>query len=834
MLRLLFAAVLVLLLSAPSRAQPAAQDLVINEILYAPDPSTNEFIEVLNRSDQPIDLSACTYADGNLDFDPIAATETWLEAGRFAVLVRDPSAFAAAFPEVDVLAPPDWEGLNNSGDRVTIRCSGLPIDAVDYDASWGGSDGASLERIDPAGASTDPGNFGTSTAEAGATPGARNSLFAPDTTAPILEQAFATAAADSIVAVFSEILAVGLAPDQFRLEPPSAPAIRSVALDPADASRVRIALRAPLGVGTYTLVATRIADPSGNRRTEDRTSFSVVRPETPARRDVVINEVLYAPDDDGSEFVELLNRSDKTFALRQFTLSDDRDAPVPLTDDAAPFAPGTFVVLVADAEAFAAQFPDRAAEIVPIEVSPWPALNNSGDTPTLRGADAVIDAVPYAPAWGGNDGRSLERIDPAGPSRAASNFAGSTAAEGATPGAKNSRYAPDIAPPAPQFAQQIGPSTAAIHFNEPLAPASVIPSAFALDGVVPRAATLLDARTVHVDVDAPLTSRTVAMQGLSDLTGNVLAPTSLPLALQPTPGDVVVNEILFDPLADAFDARPDQPEYVELFNLSDRPLTLHRAFLTDRPTERGTADTTVLANRVALPPNGFAVVFADREAGDRPAETSALARAFPGIDFRQDDVTLLPIDASSLRLNNDGDAVRVHRADGGLLDTVRYRPDWHAEALRETKGTSLERISPTAAAQVPDNWTSSASVAGGTPGRPNAMGIRPAPDPPSETLTISPSPFSIERDGGTRIRFATAAVPSLVRCRIYDALGRHVRTLEEARLTGRTGEIIWNGRDDNNRRLRMGIYVVLVEAVSAETGAVSRMKAPVVLARPME
>jgi len=834
MLRLLGVVVLVLLLSIPSQAQPAAQDLVINEILYAPDPSTNEFIEVLNRSDQSVDLSACTYADGNLDFDPIAATETQLEAGRFAVLVRDPSAFEAVFPEVDALAPPGWEGLNNGGDRVAIRCNGETIDAVEYDASWGGSDGASLERIDPAGASTDPANFGTSAAEAGATPGARNSLFAPDTTAPVLEQAFATPAADSVVAVFSEVLAAGLSADRFRLEPASAPAIRSVALDPVDASRARIALQAPLAAGTYTLIATGITDPSGNRRTEDRALFSVVRPASPARGDVVINEVLYAPDGDASEFLELFNRSDKTFALRQFTLSDARDSPVPLPDGALPFAPGTFAVLVADAEAFATQFPDRAAEAAPIEVSPWPALNNSGDTPVLRADDAVVDAVPYTPAWGGADGRSLERIDPAGPSNSATNFATSSAAAGATPGAQNSRYAPDTAPPAPRFAQQIGPSTASVRFDEPLAAASVTPSAFMLDGTAPQTVRLTDARTVQLEVTGSLVSRTVEMQGLSDLTGNVLALASLPLALQPAPGDVVVNEILFDPLADAFDARPDQPEYVELFNLSGRLLTLHRAFLTDRPTERGTADTTVLAKRVALPPNGFAVVFADREAGTHPAETSTLVRAFPDIDFRRDDVALLPVDASSLRLNNDGDAVRVHRADGTMLDTVRYSPDWHAEALRETKGTSLERISATGAAQVPDNWTSSAAEAGGTPGRANAISIRPAPDAPAEALTISPSPFSIERDGGARIRFATNAVPSLVRCRIFDAMGRPVRTLDEARLTGRTGELIWNGRDDNNRRLRMGVYIVLVEAVSAETGAVSRMKAPVVLAQPME
>jgi flagellar hook assembly protein FlgD len=77
-------------------------------------------------------------------------------------------------------------------------------------------------------------------------------------------------------------------------------------------------------------------------------------------------------------------------------------------------------------------------------------------------------------------------------------------------------------------------------------------------------------------------------------------------------------------------------------------------------------------------------------------------------------------------------------------------------------------------------------------------------------------------------------VPNLVRARIYDARGRKVRTLEDARLTGRSGELVWNGRDDAGDRVRIGVYVVLFEAIRAEEGTVARLKAPVVVARPLE
>jgi hypothetical protein len=178
--------------------------------------------------------------------------------------------------------------------------------------------------------------------------------------------------------------------------------------------------------------------------------------------------------------------------------------------------------------------------------------------------------------------------------------------------------------------------------------------------------------------------------------------------------------------------------------------------------------------------------------------------------------------------------VRVHRRDGQIITEVDYRPDWHAAGLADPKGTALARISPTASGPAPDNWTSSTDSAGGTPGAPNAVSLTPSGEAPAaSTLQITPDPFSIERDGATRIQFTLDAVPSLVRVRIYNARGRKVRTLEEARLVGRTGALVWNGRTDAGHRARIGPYVVLFEAVRAEHGSVTQLKETVILARPL-
>jgi flagellar hook assembly protein FlgD len=112
------------------------------------------------------------------------------------------------------------------------------------------------------------------------------------------------------------------------------------------------------------------------------------------------------------------------------------------------------------------------------------------------------------------------------------------------------------------------------------------------------------------------------------------------------------------------------------------------------------------------------------------------------------------------------------------------------------------------------------------------------PDAPSEdALVITPSPFSPDGDGfddATRIRFDLTSDIASVRVRIYDARGRLVRTLEESRLVGRTGELIWDGRGDDGQTLRIGIYIVLFEALDTAGGRVVTMKRPAVLAHPLD
>ncbi len=832
---LLVPLVLVGLLARTAAAQPVpdSADVVVNEIQYAPSPPSNEYIELYNRSDTAVALSGLGYADANGDFAPVTTTDTLLSPGEYVVLVRDPDAFESAFSSVDYLAPNGWDALNNGGDVVQIRhaATGVILDTVPYAPSWGGAEGASLERIDPGGPSTQASNFGTSPADAGGTPAAQNALYDPDTSPPTLRRVTPSPSGDTLVAQFSEPLAdTSVSASTIDILDPDAPPVTSAEVIARTPARVQCVLEAPLPAGRYTLAAYDIADRRNNVQPETKTTFSYVETVPPDSGDVVINEIQYAPPPSSSEFIELYNRSDTPIDVGALSYADENRAFAPVRTRRTPLAPDSFVVLARDSAAFAARFPGVAF----VAPDGWNALNNGGDEVLLRHSPSgrLIDRVPYAPSWGGSDTASLERIDPAAPSTDASTFGSATAPAGATPGAQNSRYDPDRTPPSIVFAEETPSEEVAVHFSEPLAAPTLTSAAFDVGGQSPTSVRLQNDSVAAVALPAPPEPGAVEVSGVEDRVGNRLPQGRHPLALQPDSGDVILNELMYAPRADDFDDRPNQVEYVELLNRSDRRLTLNGLRLTDRPDENGVADTVQAGHLRSLPPNGYAVVAAAPTDPPDPG-ASQLAAAFPEAPLTADSVAYLPVDAAQIGLANDGDRVRVHRADTAIVADVAYQPDWHAPALEDPRGTSLERISPSGRATAPDNWTSSTAPAGGTPGAPNGS-TPPSAHPSTAGIEVAPSPFSIERDEATRIRYQLENEPNLVRARIYDARGRKVRSLEEARLAGRSGTLVWNGRDGSGTRVRVGVYVVVFEAVHTRGGSVTRHKEPVVVGRPLD
>lgn len=530
-------------------------------------------------------------------------------------------------------------------------------------------------------------------------------------------------------------------------------------------------------------------------------------PRPPGPTDLVINEIQFDPLPGSSEFIELYNRSDSTIDLRTVTFRDSRSPPLEIVDSKALLEPGGFAVIVADHDAFEAQF-RRTPYIAP---SRWAALNNGGDSVLIEAGGEIIDSVTYVDDVSPT-GFALERIDPDGPSDAY-NFSPSFAPFGATPGAINSTYEPDNAGPVLVFAEEWDAGVLELYFDEPVDPSTMRAENIEAGDVRPDSVRSVDDRTFAAYFSTLGSASRIDLTGIEDRRGNRSEMLSLPIAFLPTTRDLVINEIMFEPLADSYDGFANQAEYIEILNRSDRLLTLSGLLTTRRPDEHGDADTMDISLSLSsLGPGEMYLVASD----------TSLPSLIPDV---------LMLHASALSLPNGGDVACLRHLSGILIDSMAYDQSLHHPDLMETRGVALERVDPDGDSGDTENWTSSVDPSGGTPGRQNS--IRLAPLKSTRGVSISPNPFSPNRDGVddiAAITFDLSSGVSLIRVRIFDRSGFLVRELVKGQLVAGSGTIYWDGLDDLGRRLRLGVYVVLFEAFDDRRSSVEAFKAVVVLA----
>ncbi len=155
-------------------------DVVINELMYAPNPDEPEWIELFNNTSSNINLKGWQISD-NTTTTTISNENIFINSGSFVVLSEDSTIFNFYDIPVSVIVL-NLPSLNNSGDDITIKDSlGIKLDSVSYSPDWGGnSDGKSLERISSLNGSNDPENWGTSESIYNATPGEINSITVKD------------------------------------------------------------------------------------------------------------------------------------------------------------------------------------------------------------------------------------------------------------------------------------------------------------------------------------------------------------------------------------------------------------------------------------------------------------------------------------------------------------------------------------------------------------------------------------------------------------------------------------------------------------------------------
>jgi len=149
--------------------------LRINEIMYSPYSNEPEWVEFLNVSHQIISLRDWALSDNTLNDAALVEKDIFLQPNEFVVMS------SASIPESasKFITLSAWPSLNNSSDQVVLYdLTGSTIDSLRYLSSWGGSEGLSLEKINPVLPGTDSTNWSSSAALSGHTLGKPNSIFA--------------------------------------------------------------------------------------------------------------------------------------------------------------------------------------------------------------------------------------------------------------------------------------------------------------------------------------------------------------------------------------------------------------------------------------------------------------------------------------------------------------------------------------------------------------------------------------------------------------------------------------------------------------------------------
>lgn len=578
----------------------------------------------------------------------------------------------------------------------------------------------------------------------------------------------------------------------------------SAVLDAGNPKLVHLTPTFPLTNGTqYTLIVNYMEDVLGNDTNNQWVLFTYFIPESPLPGDVIITEIFADPTPviglPELEFVEIFNRSNKFFDLNKWKLGDaSSDGSIQTSI----LAPGEYRVLCASSSV--PSFTGSTA------VTSFPSLNNAGDDVVLKDTNGVVlDKVTYTDLWYQNDvkkggGYTLELINPTLLCSSATNWIASNSPSGGTPGAQNSVFnnTPDLTAPSSTNIFALAPNVVTIQFSEPMDATTLMTASFTTQPVSTELNRTMNGTqptelTLFLSPDLiPSQAYTFTLGAVEDCAGNNLnLNSSFVLPDNPAVGDIVINEILFDPLTGGSD-------YVELYNASAKVFDLYDWELANIAGDSIANKKKILTHKI-LNPGDYAVFTKDpaNVIGNYPEAVSS--------KIVQNELPSYNADAGTV----------IIKTASKVMDSVAYSNAWHFQLLDSKKGKSLERINALDGSNNPSNWhTAAESIGFGTPGKENSQFV---PYGAAGEFSFPNKVFSPDNDGHEdvlQIRYEMSENGLLGSIQIYDANGRLVRKLKESELLGTNGVFTWDGVNDEGTKASIGQYIVVFEAFQPNGG----------------
>lgn len=475
-----------------------------------------------------------------------------------------------------------------------------------------------------------------------------------------------------------------------------------IAQDTDNQAIVTLILATAMVNNTYTVTISNLTNLSGNA-----TAFGLHTPisHVTATRahDIVINEIfadptganqpdpVVLPNATNDEFVELFNTTNKAIDISGFDLSGGTIGNHILNA-------GAYVILTATSNVS-----DFQAFGDVVGVSSWNTLTNGGEELVLRDNLAnLVDSVTYRPGWHNDNGKSdggwsLEQINPFRACSGQDNWSSSTHSAGGTPGLQNNIFNDTPDAMAPNVIDVIinSDEEVMVVFDEIMDALSLSTANYTLnnglsvDAATPNVPSL---RSVTLTLTSPIVAGTIydlSITNATDCAGNTInTSVNFSQGAMPVFQELIITEIMATP--EPTQGLPEV-EYLEVYNASDKVLSLNGVILTDatRSTTLGAFD---------LKPGEYLIL--------TPNSTSGQFLDFGNVLGVNNWPTL----------NKNSDQVALYNVLQAEIHRVNYNESWFGGSTKAEGGFSLEMIDPDYPCLEEINWTGSGSSTGGTPG----------------------------------------------------------------------------------------------------------------------
>lgn len=572
---------------------------------------------------------------------------------------------------------------------------------------------------------------------------------------------------------------------------------------------------------SYGITIRQIPDLEGNFLQDTTLQFAFFDPTEIPEKTLVINELMPAPRADQDlpnvEYVEIYHAGEYDIRLEGVELSNSRSGTI-----LGNFwlKPGEYLILAPDNQAVQLR---RFGRVFPVK--DWPTLLNSGDRLTLRAAGgSLIDQISYATAsWGGsefaNGGFSLEVPNPYYQCDNSDLLKPSIDPARGTPGKQNSLFTKDESSSIPTFEKAWFEDSLTVYvtFSGAAFPRIEKKNIVFSPEIEVDSAYFLTGKQLVIFLKSPAKESEIyrlEIVGIEDCWGNDLdkiGVSPLILPAKPESGEVILNEVLFDP-------KSGDPKFVELRNTSQKYLNLDSWALANLDNSGKPDQIRIFGSKgLILDPEGYLAISID---------INRLKLSYPksssGNFFQIPSLPSYPI---------SGGTVVLLSSEGEIIESFRYHGDLHHPLLRDSKGVSLERISPLSPSTLNSNWQSaSGSEDFGTPGRKNSQSIEG--ELTENLIQIEPEVFDPEGSTGpafATIRYELDQPGWIGTFKIYSAGGQLIQTLAQNQILGTSGILTWTGTDSTGSRVREGYYVLVVELYEP-TGRTHLIKKTIVVA----